>query len=161
MTHILVIDDDPDILAIIKIGLTKDGHQVVTCAQPQELQLDQIDFFDLILLDIMMPQLNGYDLIQELRQRTEIPIIFLTAKTRENDILYGLSLGADDYLTKPFRIAELRARIKAHLRRETREHYTSLNLEPYRFNLLQKQLYYQDQLVPLTKGEYAICEFLA
>ena len=88
------------------------------------------------------------------------PIIFLTALATETSITYGLGLGADDYLTKPFRITELRARINAHLRRENREHHITLNIGAFRFDLAQKVLYFHDQLVILTKGEYEICEYL-
>lgn len=92
----------------------------------------------------------------------DCPILFLTAKTLEEDILYGLDIGADDYITKPFRIPELRARIKAHLRREKRERHATLSFDKeVRFDLSAKMLYVLEQPVSLTKGEYAICEYLA
>ncbi len=161
MANILVIDDGEDILSIIKIGLEKDGHSVTILTNPTHITIKKINFYDVILLDIMMPKVNGYDALKELRNMTDSPIIFLTAKTAEEDILYGLSLGADDYLTKPFRISELRARVNAHIRRESREHLVTLNLGDFRFNLSQKKLYFKEKVVNLTKGEYEICEFLA
>ncbi|EIF2122598.1 response regulator transcription factor [Listeria monocytogenes] len=161
MANILVIDDGEDILSIVKLGLEKDGHAVTILTTPTNLITQKISFYDVILLDIMMPKVNGYEALKEFRSMTDSPIIFLTAKTAEEDILYGLSLGADDYLTKPFRISELRARVNAHIRRESREHFVTLNLGDFRFNLSQKKLYFKEKVVNLTKGEYEICEFLA
>lgn len=86
---------------------------------------------------------------------------FLTAKTLESDLMYGLGLGADDYIMKPFGIGALRARINAHLRRENREKRNILYMDPVRFNLSGKELYAREDKVPLTKSEYEICEFLA
>ncbi len=161
LANILVIDDEQDILSIIKIGLEKDNHTIKILTDPTQFDIKNIKFYDIILLDIMMPVFNGYEILKTYRKLTDSPIIFLTAKTMESDILYGLSLGADDYLTKPFRISELRARIHAHLRREQREHTATLNLGTFRFNLSQKILYYREFPIDLTKSEYEICEFLA
>lgn len=160
MANILVIDDESTILEIIKIGLEKDGHTVTILNERDQLSEKNLKFYDIILLDIMMPKKDGYAVLQDFRKLTDSPIIFLTAKSREDDITYGLGLGADDYLTKPFRIPELRARINAHLRRENREHHVSLNLEAFRFDLAKKELYFNDELLLLTKGEYEICEYL-
>ena len=92
----------------------------------------------------------------------DCPILFLTAKTLEEDILFGLGIGADDYITKPFRIQELRARVAAHLRREKGSITAHLSFEPdIRFDLSAKVLYVSEQPVPLTKSEYSICEYLA
>ncbi|GAB2022477.1 response regulator transcription factor [Pseudolactococcus yaeyamensis] len=160
MANILVIDDEVSILEIIKIGIEKDGHLVTILDNPEKLPEKKLNFYDIILLDIMMPKKDGYQVLQEIRKMTDNPIIFLTANSTEDSITYGLGLGADDYLTKPFRIAELRARINAHLRRETREHHVTLNLGAFRFDLDKKELYFQDDLLALTKGEYEICEYL-
>lgn len=86
---------------------------------------------------------------------------FLTAKTLENDITFGLGIGADDYLTKPFRIAELRARVNAHLRRETREKHSTIIFEHIKVDLSAKEIRVDDCPVPFTKSEYLICEYLA
>jgi len=88
-------------------------------------------------------------------------ILFLTAKADESSLVYGLGIGADDYICKPFGSLELRARINAHLRRERREHFVRLSFENAEFNLSAKQLIVSGKEVPLTKGEYQICEFLA
>ena len=116
---------------------------------------------DLILLDIMMPGIDGFTLCKKLRNQVDCPIVFLTAKSEENSLVNGLSLGADDYICKPFGVMELRARISAHLRREQREHSVRISFEHSSFNISAKQFSVKDVVVPLTKGEYEICEFLA
>ena len=134
MANILAIDDEASILEIIKIGVEKDGHLVTVIDDPEKLLEKNLHFYDLILLDVMMPKKDGYHVLQEIRKMTDNPIIFLTALATETSITYGLGLGADDYLTKPFRITELRARINAHLRRENREHHITLNIGAFRFS---------------------------
>lgn len=117
--------------------------------------------YDLILLDIMMPDVNGFTFCQEIRPLVDCPILFLTAKSQEADIVTGLSYGADDYLVKPFGVQELLARVNAHLRRERREHHTSLVLGNIRFDLSAKEISISNQVLALTKSEYEICEHLA
>ena len=92
----------------------------------EQVPLDKLNRYDLIILDIMMPGTDGFSFCEKIRDMVDCPILFLTAKTMENDITFGLGLGADDYLTKPFRIPELRARVNAHIRREQRERHSSL-----------------------------------
>lgn len=108
-----------------------------------------------------MPEIDGFTFCAKIRSLIDCPILFLTAKTMENDITFGLGLGADDYLTKPFRIAELRARVNAHLRREQRERHTSINFDRVKIDLSAMELRVDNMLVSLTKSEYLICEFLA
>ena len=121
MANILAIDDEIPILELIKNGLQKDGHTVSTYPSVSQIPLEYLNRYDLIMLDIMMPDTDGFTFCKKIRSLVDCPILFLTAKTLENDITFGLGIGADDYLTKPFRIAELRARVNAHLRRETRK----------------------------------------
>ena len=91
----------------------------------------------------------------------DCPILFLTARTLENDITFGFSLGADDYIKKPFSVQELRARVNAHLRREKREKLQSMHVSGVRFLLTRQEIYREKEKVPFTKSEYEICEFLA
>ncbi|WP_165413966.1 response regulator [Clostridium estertheticum] len=100
MAKILVIDDEPDILALIKNILQKDNHLVTTVVNPEKILTSEFSNFDLILLDVMMPGMDGFTFCKEIRGIVDCPIIFLTAKTMEIDIMYGLGLGADDYITK-------------------------------------------------------------
>ena len=109
----------------------------------------------------MMPGVDCFEYCKKIRNIVDCPILFLTAKTLEEDILYGLGIGADDYITKPFRIAELRARVNAHLRREQRERHSTLIFERIKFDLAAKELWVAGNRVTLTKSEYLICEYLA
>lgn len=161
MAHILAIDDEEGILKIIKSALEKEGHNVMTASNPTLLAKEEYVKYDLILLDVMMPQIDGFSLCKEIRTLVDCPIIFLTAKTMEQDIVIGLSIGGDDYISKPFGISELRARVSAHLRREHREKQNAFLISSLKFNMTAKEVYFNDALIPFTKSEYSICEYMA
>lgn len=162
MAHILIVDDDPAILDLIKESLTKDGHSVAAYQNPTNVDTKSLHRYELILLDIMMPGVDGLSFCRQIRSMVDCPILFLTAKTMESDILLGLNIGADDYITKPFSVKELRARVTAHLRREMREKHSSLHCgNNIWIDLSAMKLYISNQPISLTKGEYAICEYLA
>ena len=159
MAHILVVDDDKDLCALLRAALERDGHQVSIRLSGREESACR--WADCILLDVMMPGEDGFALCRRIRALADCPILFLTAKTEETDVLTGLGLGGDDYLTKPFRVAELRARVAAHLRREQRTPRARLRRGGLEFDLAERAVYWQDAPLRLTKGEYAICEYLA
>lgn len=161
MSNILVIDDEEMILQLIKNGLQKDGHTVSVYSSAMQVSLDTLSHYDLIILDVMMPDIDGFSYCKKIRDLIDCPLLFLTAKIMENDITYGLGLGADDYLTKPFRIAELRARVNAHLRRENRERHNTLNFDRIKIDLSEKEIKIDNQIIVFTKSEYLICEYLA
>jgi len=161
MAKILVIDDDKGILDMIGAILSKDGHAITKKASPLDINMNKINEYDLILLDIMMPGMDGFELCNRIRKQVDCPILFLTARTEESSLVNGLALGADDYICKPFGVMELRARINAHLRREHREHLSRLVLGRVCFLLSSKKMLVDDEEIGLTKAEYAICEFLA
>ena len=154
MAHILAIDDDPGILALIKHALRREGH-TITCMPhvPADLAAHLAEY-DLILLDVMMPQTDGYELCSAIRDDTDCPILFLTAKTMEEDVDYGFSVGADDYIKKPFSIVELRARVAAHLRREQREKHHCLSIQGIRFLLAKNrgQTFSREQIYEAVLG---------
>ncbi|MDZ7434356.1 response regulator, partial [Bacillus amyloliquefaciens] len=125
MANILAVDDEKDILVLIKNILRRDQHQVDTLISVQGQPLDIFQGYDLILLDVMMPNIDGFALCKQIRPLVDCPILFLTAKTEEEAIVNGLITGGDDYITKPFGIMELSARVNAHLRREHREKHQS------------------------------------
>ena len=162
MARLLVIDDEKAILDLVKNGLEKDGHIVTVCESVADVTISALKNYDLILLDIMLPDVDGFMFCKKIRGIVDCPILFLTAKVMETDIVYGLGIGADDYITKPFRIGELRARVTAHLRRERREHHNTLGFEQeIKFDLSSKELFIKGKKVDLTKSEYEICEYLA
>ncbi|MDY4000671.1 MAG: response regulator transcription factor [Blautia sp.] len=161
MAKILAVDDDTAILDMIGTILNKDGHLVTKVSNPFEINMEKVNLYDLILLDVMMPGIDGFVLCSTIRKLVDCPILFLTAKTEECSLVNGLSLGADDYISKPFGVMELRARVAAHLRREHREHSVRMVVGHVCFHLSFKQMMVDDKEIPLTKAEYEICEFLA
>ena len=161
MANILVVDDDTAILNMIGNVLIKDAHTVTKLDDPTKLESDMLSRYDLILLDVMMPGIDGFELCTKIRNQVDCPIIFITAKTDETSLVNGLALGADDYICKPFGVMELRARIGAHLRREKREHVARLALGRICFMLDSRQMMLDDEQISLTKAEYDICEYLA
>ena len=119
---ILIIEDDPDTSRLVGLYLPRDGHKVLTALDGLEgIRLAREAKPDLIVLDLMLPGMNGMEICRELREESMVPIVMLTARVNESDRLDGLDAGADDYVTKPFSPRELAARIRAVLRRTTRE----------------------------------------
>lgn len=161
LANILIIDDEPDILALVNNILSKDHHRVTIKTSARHMPLNEYSTFDLILLDVMMPDIDGFELCTQIRDIVDCPILFLTAKSMETDIMFGFSVGADDYIVKPFRAGELKARVNAHLRRENREKNHMLSASGVKFNLSAKEIFVDKEKINLTKSEYQICEFLA
>ena len=161
MAHILVVDDDKDLCALLRTALERDGHQVSTRLSGREVDESACRWADCILLDVMMPGEDGFALCRRIRALADCPILFLTAKTEEADVLTGLGLGGDDYLSKPFRIAELRARVAAHLRRESRAPRSRIRRGGLDFDLEERAVYCGEEPLHLTRSEYAICAHLA
>ena len=116
--RILLVDDEDSIQKLLTYPLRKEGYDVVGALDGHEaLERLEDDTFDLVVLDVMLPRMDGFDICRAIRQRSTVPIIMLTAKTEEFDRVLGLELGADDYITKPFSVREFRSRVKAVLRR--------------------------------------------
>ena len=161
MANILAVDDNLELCKLIRTTLERDGHRVETRQAGGALTEALCRWADCILLDIMMPGEDGFAVCRRIRAQTEAPILFLTARTDEPSVLTGLGIGADDYLVKPFRLAELRARVNAHLRRQNRTPQHRLVRGGVCFDLAAKSAAVGCTALPFTKSEYAICEFLA
>ncbi len=161
MPKVLVVDDDLDMLDLVRSALEKDGHQVGTETNSIALEPDRCQHYDLLLLDVMMPGEDGFSVCSRIRSEVDCPILFLTAKTEDTALVQGFGLGADDYIKKPFSIAELRARVNAHLRREVRQTIRTLSRGGVRFDMQAKVAVAGEHTLTFTKGEYAICEYLA
>jgi len=162
---ILIVDDEEEIISFLKDSLEEDGYEIFTACTGKEA-LQKIKLYpDLILLDIMMPDMNGYEVCSNIRDVVSCPIIFLTAKVEEQDIVKGLAIGGDDYIEKPFSLKQLKARINAHLRREKRNinslDKANLYFKNVSINLKNREVYCSGQLVTLTKKEFDIIEFLS
>lgn len=159
---IAVIDDDEQIVILIRRILERENYQVITHTNANHISLTDISEYDLILLDIMMPEISGIDFLKKIRDKTSCPIIFLTAKSTEEDKVIGLLEGADDYMTKPFGRKELVARIQAHLRRERREQvFKRLYLEKgIAIDFDAQKILIETIELRLTSSEYKICEHL-
>ena len=157
---ILIIEDDPALLRGLKDNFETAGYVVQTAADGQR-GLDALlrEPPDLVLLDLMLPKVNGYDICRTARARhLEMPIIMLTAKGQEEDIVRGLELGADDYVTKPFGIRELLARVKAFLRRQGGDALIHA-FGPYRLDLTAHKLFKRKVEITLTAKEFRLLEF--
>lgn len=165
--RILVVDDEEDLCEILKFNLENEGYVVDTANSAEEaLKLD-ISAYNLLLLDVMMGEISGFKMASMLRKNEKtanIPIIFLTAKDTENDMLTGFNLGADDYISKPFSIRQVIARVKAVLRRtaESNERKTSDVLTYGTLELDTKRIKasIDGQEIPLTKKEFEILKLL-
>lgn len=159
MLKILVIEDDPAILRLLQRGLTMEGYQVDTAVDGENgLKLFQERQPDLIVLDLMLPGIDGMEVCQRIRQKSKVPILILTAKDAIQDRVEGLDAGADDYLVKPFNLEELLARIRALLRRTEQERQPVLQFEDVTMNTITREVYRGDRKLQLTKKEYQLLE---
>ncbi|SDM78851.1 response regulator transcription factor [Acetanaerobacterium elongatum] len=166
MYNILVCDDERDIVSALKIYLSAEGYNPVAAGNGREaLRILENTEIHLILMDIMMPELDGIAATARLRESSNIPVILLTAKSEDTDKVLGLNIGADDYITKPFNPVELLARVKAQLRRYTHlggmvKSEDVLCVGGIRLNDREKLVTLDDEPVTLTPTEYEILKFL-
>lgn len=164
MNTILICDDDKDIVSALDIYLTSEGYATVKAYDGQEcLRLAEREPVDLILLDVMMPGLDGIRTTAKLRESCNVPIILLTAKSEDSDKILGLNIGADDYITKPFNILELKARVRALLRRAAgtqRNRGAVLTAGDLSLNTEERVAIRDGKTVDLTAKEYDLIELL-
>ena len=164
---ILIVDDEKDICEILEFNLSNEGFDVELAYSAEEALKKLNPDFSLILLDVMMGGMSGYKMAEKLRKEgNNIPIVFLTAKDTENDMLTGFSVGGDDYISKPFSIKEVIARIKAVVKRlevkkNTKESTTELTFAGIVINMDKKELTVDVEKVALTKTEFEILALLA
>ena len=159
---IMIIDDERDIVFLIRDFFALNDYEVITATSVEEAVGKLKEKPDLILLDINMPGKNGLEFCKQIRSSTLCPIIFLTARTQEDDILSGLNVGGDDYITKPFNIRELLGRVQAHLRRErrTREGSDS-EIGGLKIDYSGMSVNFNGKVIYFTKTEFEIIEFLS
>jgi two-component system, OmpR family, alkaline phosphatase synthesis response regulator PhoP len=166
-SRILVVDDEEDICEILKFNLESEGYVVDTVNSAEDALKQKIDRYELFLLDVMMKGMSGYKLADEIRKRRKIstPIIFITAKNSENDKLTGFSLGADDFITKPFSVKEIMARVRAVIRRaDDRLHESpaesSITVSGIELDIEKKRLVIDGKREDLTPIEFQLLYML-
>ena len=166
MTKILVVEDEESVLDPLELLLTKEGYSIVTARDGKEA-LEKFDQSapDLILLDLMLPEISGTQVCRQIRSKSSVPIIMLTAKDTEVDKVVGLELGADDYIVKPYSKAELVARIKAVLRRQNNESVSSdlglITAGPVSIDIDRHLVTINGSTISLPLKEFELLEFLA
>lgn len=159
----LVVDDERTIVKGIKYSLEQDGMKVDSAFDGEEaLQLAKDNTYDIILLDVMLPKMDGFEVCQQIREFSSVPIVMLTAKGDDMDKILGLEYGADDYITKPFNILEVKARIKAIMRRTNKPEVQAsvLNFGELMINEEYRRVYVGDREINLTSREFDVLEFL-
>lgn len=159
--HILIIEDEVKISEYLAKGLQESGYQTTVCHDGGTAltRLEQTNY-DLVLLDVMLPEFDGWQILKTLRTMSQVPVLMLTARDHVLDRVKGLELGADDYLIKPFSYIELLARIKRLLQRHPRvaqEYYQVANLK---LDRLQHQVWREQELIDLTQKEFFLLQFL-
>ncbi len=165
MTHILIIDDDVDILRMLKLALTGNGFDVTMAASGLDGLRRAYEIHpDAIILDVMMPMHDGFEICRRLREMTEVPIIFLTARGTVDDIVRGLALGADDYVTKPFNEKELISRLVASLRRAANKDETPdilvFTQGAFVLDRSRRHAVVGGEIVHLTPTEFEVLDYL-
>ncbi|MCX6223095.1 MAG: response regulator transcription factor [Bacteroidia bacterium] len=165
--RILVVEDEEDLNEILKFNLESEGYLVDTSFSAEEALKRDLTIYHLMILDVMMGKISGFSLAQKIRKemQLDVPIIFLTARDTENDLLTGFNVGADDYIAKPFSIRALQARVKAVLKRVKNLHAdtdaTSMNIGEIILDLESKRLNIGNKKIELTRKEYEIISLLA
>jgi DNA-binding response OmpR family regulator len=161
---ILIVDDEKDLCEILQFNLESEGFHIDVANTGEDALKKPLDEYDLILLDVMMSGITGFKVANIIRKekKLEMPIIFLTAKTEENDILTGFNVGADDYISKPFSIKEIIARIKAILKRgiKTEKAESQVVFKDLKINTHKKEISIAGEIINLTRKEYEILVLL-
>lgn len=167
---ILVVDDEKNIVDILKLNLQKEGYTVIEAYDGAEaiekaLPADPAERPDLILLDVMLPEMNGFEVCRKVRDNSSVPILMITAREDEVDKVLGLEIGADDYITKPFSMRELMARVRANMRRmevepEKADSPDVIDIGTFKLDCNRYELYKGDKLIDLTVREFELIKFL-
>ncbi len=170
MARILLVEDEPELAGLVRAELAQVGHQVTIASDgPTAVDLALASPFDVIVLDVMLPGFDGLEVTRRVRARTPVPILMLTARSTELDKVLGLELGADDYLTKPFSMRELQARISAILRRtalireqsQPQQVGTSIEFPGLAIDVTGHEVEANGERVPLTATEFSLLRLLA
>ncbi len=157
---ILIVEDDLKLLRYLELELQHEGYEANTVSNGKA-GLDEAlkGGYDLVILDIMLPGMNGMEVCRKIRQISDLPIIMLTARGDTMDKIAGLDFGADDYITKPFEIEEFLARVRRFFRKKTEDHHEIIS-GPLKINTESRSCQYEDEVINLSKTEYDLCLYL-
>ncbi len=167
MYKILMIDDDLEVLQVNKKFFEEKECEVMVCAEASKA-MEKLEHFkpDCILLDVMMPEIDGYTLCREIRKKTNVPVLFLSGKVSEDDKIEGFEAGGDDYIEKPYSLREVYVRIVANIRRNnskasSKKNAMIINLSPFFIDKEKHKFFYEDTEIPISNKEYDLLLFLA
>jgi len=161
MNRLLIIEDDTALGQGIRLALQSETLRVSVCQTLSEARkLQEEEVFDLLLLDVNLPDGNGMEYLSELRKKSKLPVILLTANDLETDIVAGLELGADDYITKPFSLAVLRARVNTQLRKKAEKTENVIEMDLFRFDFERMEFFKGKQELVLSKTEQKLLRIL-
>jgi two-component system OmpR family response regulator len=160
--RVLIIEDEPDLLAGLAQALREEGYAVDTAANgPDGFFNAEGTDYDAIVLDVMLPGMDGWEILARLRKLKKTPVLMLTARDQSRDRVRGLDTGADDYVVKPFDLPELLARLRALIRRSANQTTNVIEIGPVKIDTAARHVFLKDQPVELTAREYVLVEFLA
>lgn len=160
--RLLIVEDEPDLLNVVARMLREEGYAVDTATDGEEgLYKARESDYDAIVLDVMLPVMNGFEVVRKLREKKKTPVLMLTARGRVNDRVQGLDAGADDYLPKPFDLNELYARLRALIRRSAGDASNVITIGDITINVAARTVRLVSQLIDLTAREYSLVEHLA
>lgn len=160
--RILIIEDEPDLLSGLARALREEGYAVDTAADGEEgLYKAENSDYDALVLDVMLPKLDGWEILAQLRRKKKTPVLMLTARDQSRDRVRGLDGGADDYVVKPFDLPELFARLRALIRRSANRTTNVIEIGDVKIDTAARNVYRDEKLMELTAREYALVEFMA
>ncbi|MFC6457381.1 MULTISPECIES: response regulator transcription factor [Paenibacillus] len=164
---ILIVDDEPEIIELIRLYLIKEGYEVIsTDSGTGALEYMEQHKPDMVILDVLLPGMDGIEICRQIRRNYDIPILFISCKSEDMDIILGLSIGGDDYVTKPFSPSQLVARVKAHLRRkqqldQQKEESQQLSFPGLEIDLLSRNVWVNGTIAPLSSKEFDLLALMA
>ena len=160
--RILIVEDEPDLLRSLAQALREEGYAVDTANNGEDGLFNAESYdYDAMVLDVMLPKLDGWEILKRLRKTKKTPVLMLTARDQPRDRVKGLDTGADDYVVKPFDLSELFARLRALIRRSANKTTNVIEIGDVKIDTAARHVYQADQPVELTAREYALVEFLA
>ncbi|MCS7459526.1 response regulator transcription factor [Paenibacillus doosanensis] len=164
---ILIVDDEPEIIELIRLYLAKEGYEIISTDNGPSA-LDYMERYkpDMVILDILLPGMDGIEICRQIRRNYHIPILFISCKSEDMDIILGLSIGGDDYVTKPFSPSQLVARVKAHLRRkqlldQQKEESQQLSFPGLEIDLISRNVWVNGSIAPLSSKEFDLLALMA